>query len=111
MTAKKLKHFAKQPADAWHSFTIGPAGLSSQQSCADVTTTSDVVTSCFGTAKAPAIGSIANDSATKNVNRVRLVGMRLLSLLRISVASADRSNDDFGSFPSLLAGRTLYRLI
>src|SRR6266568_6979464 len=73
-----LKHFEAQPAAAWQSFIIWSTGIpsSSQQSGADATTSSEAVTSSFGTAKAPAIGSSASDIATKKVSMIRPVRMQ-----------------------------------
>src|SRR5262249_32766973 len=69
----------------------------SQQSCADATTTSEAIGSSLGTAKAPAIGSNASDSATKEANKVRSIRMRLLERARISIGPGGRSSDDFAS--------------
>jgi hypothetical protein len=75
---------AVQPADAWQSFITWSAGIDSwsQQSCADATTTSEAIGSSLGTAKAPAIGSIASDSATKKASMVRPMHMQLRNIDR-----------------------------
>jgi hypothetical protein len=92
-TAKKLKHLATQPAAAWHSFITGPGGMSSssQQSWADAACISDPAASSVWTANAPAIGSTANDSATKKANMVRPMRMELLILDRNIVDSEAES--------------------
>jgi hypothetical protein len=92
-TAKKLKHLATQPAAAWHSFITGPGGMpsSSQQSWEDAACISDAAPSSIWTAKAPAIGSTANDSATKKAKTVRPMRMQLLDLDRNIVDSEAES--------------------
>src|SRR5262249_44678183 len=92
----KPEHFARQPAEAWHSFGMGLVGMLSwsQQSCPEVTITSDAVGSSCGAAKAAASGAIDNDSATRNVNMIRPMRISMLGA-EISVLPGGRSSDDF----------------
>src|SRR5260370_37269280 len=94
-----LKPLDAQPAAAWQSFITWSAGIpsSSQQSCADATTTLDAVGSSFGTANAPAIGSIANDRATRKATMVWPMRMQLTKVPGISIGPIARSSDDFAS--------------
>src|SRR5262249_33494643 len=49
------------------------------------------------TAKAPAIGSIASDAATKKASMVRPMRMRLLESAGLLIHPVGRSSDDFAS--------------